>query len=178
LKVGDLVSTANGPKPVKFLAHSTRNLNTLRALGKMPIRISAGALGSHGPDLDTYLSPSHAIALDGHLVEAGALLIGSAIFQLEAFDAEEITFFNIEFEQHELIWANGMQAESYFASYRSNGFSRDSWDNFADYLALYGESATMLELDLPRIPFARQLPASVRLVLQRNEAPVKAGLRL
>lgn len=178
LVVGDLVTTASGSKPVKFLAHSTRSLNTLRALGKMPIRIRAGALGSHGPELDIYLSPSHAIALDGHLVEAGALLNGSTIDQLDAFDAEEITYFNIECEQHELIWANGMQSESYFASYRSNGFSRDSWDNFADYTALYGESATMQELDLPRIPFARQLPASVRLLLQRNEAPLKAGLSL
>jgi hypothetical protein len=178
LAVGDLVSTARGPKPVKFLAQSTRSLNTLRALGKMPIRMAAGALGNHGPERDTYLSPSHAIALEGHLVEAGALLNGSTITQLEAFAGEEITYFNIECERHELIWANGMQAESYFASYRTNGFSRDSWDNYANYLALYGESAAMDELDLPRIPFARQLPASVRLLLQKNETPQRVALKL
>ncbi len=178
LAVGDLVSTANGPRPVKFLARSSRDLNTLRGFGKMPIRIAAGALGTHGPERDTFLSPSHAIALDGHLVEAGALLNGSTISQLEAFDAEEITYFNIEFDQHELIWANGMQSESYFASYRTNGFSRDSWDNHDDYLSLYGASAQMEELDLPRIPFARQLPASVRLLLQRHETAPRASLSL
>ena len=30
---------------------------------------------------------------------------------------------NIELEQQELIWANGALTESYFSSYRSNGYS-------------------------------------------------------
>ena len=72
-----------------------------------------------------------------------------------------ITYYNLEFEHHEIISANGLEVESYFANFRSNGLSRSDWDNYADYQALYGDGGTMQELDLPRIPFARQLPVAV-----------------
>ncbi len=60
--------------------------------------------------------------------------------------------------------------ESYYANWRGDGYSRADWDNYADYIALYGDSKGMKELDLPRIPFARQLPAELRLMLQLNES--------
>jgi hypothetical protein len=170
LKPGDLVLTSEGVQAVKFLARTTCRLNALRGIGKMPIRIQAGALGQLGPEQDTYMSPSHAIHFDGHLVEAGALVNGESVWQVQDWaDSDTITYFNIELNEHVLIWANGMMAESYFSSYRTNGFSRESWDNYSEYLALYGSSEMMTELDMPRIPFARQLPMSLRLLFQLNE---------
>jgi hypothetical protein len=53
---------------------------------------------------------------------------------------------------------------------KSEGFSRQSWEKYDQYLELYGESESMKELDMPRIPFARQLPAELRLMLQLNES--------
>ena len=169
LKPGDLISTAEGPQPVRFLARSTRSIAQLQALGKMPIRINQGALGSLGPAQDTFLSPSHAIHFAGCLVEAGALINGTSIQQLNDWPDASLTYYNIELERHGLITANNLLVESYFANYRSNGFSRDCWDNYHDYVALYGAGELMEELPLPRIPFARQIPMQLRQSLQLHE---------
>ncbi len=169
LKPGDLISTAEGPQPVRFLARSTRSIAQLQALDKMPIRINQGALGSLGPAQDTFLSPSHAIHFAGCLVEAGALINGTSIQQLNDWPDAALTYYNIELERHGLITANGLLAESYFANYRSNGFSRDCWDNYNEYVALYGAGELMAELPLPRIPFARQIPMQLRQSLQLHE---------
>ena len=162
LEPGDLVLTPEGPVPVKFLARTRRHVAALRCLGRMPIQVQAGALGALGPERTTCMSPSHAILIDGHLVEAGALLNGTTVTQLQEWPETWLTYYNIELEVHGLIWANGLQAETYFSNFRSSGFSRNCWDNIADYVALYGEGELMQELPLPRIPFARQLPSSVR----------------
>jgi len=173
LKPGDLISTAEGPQPVRFLARSTRSIAQLQALGKMPIRINQGAFGSFGPDQDSFLSPSHAIHFAGCLVEAGALINGTSIQQLNDWPEAALTYYNIELERHSLITANQLLVESYFANYRSNGFSRDCWDNYHDYVALYGAGELMEELPLPRIAFARQIPMQLRLTLQLHEDKFK-----
>jgi hypothetical protein len=162
LALGDEVSTPSGPQRVKFIGRSTRFLPDLRAKGRMPIEIKAGALGDLGPAQDVLCSPSHAFLVEGVLVEAQALLNGNTIQQLDSLESFEFTYYSIELEQHALIWANGLLAETYFANMRDKGFSRDAWDNYEEYLALYGESLPMQELELPRIPFARQLPAEIK----------------
>ena len=172
LEVGDLVLTPDGPKAIQFLIRTTRSVDQLLSLGKMPICIGKGALGSLGPSRDTYLSPSHAIHFSGSLVEASALMNYATIHQLGDWKDVEITYYNIELESHDLITANGLLVESYFCNFRSNGVSRECWDNYSDYIALYGESKAMDELPLPRIPFARQLPAELRMLLQLNEPKV------
>ena len=173
LKPGDLISTAEGPQPVRFLARSTRSIAQLQALGKMPIRINQGAFGSFGPAQDSFMSPSHAIHFAGCLVEAGALINGTSIQQLNDWPEAALTYYNIELERHSLITANQLLVESYFANYRSNGFSRDCWDNYHDYVALYGAGELMEELPLPRIAFARQIPMQLRLTLQLHEDKFK-----
>jgi hypothetical protein len=170
LAVGDLVATPEGPKAVKFIGKTTRNIFDLRETGRMPIRIEAGSLGELGPNATIHCTPSHAFHIKGSLVEAQALVNGTTIQQLNDWDELMITYISIELEDHQLIWANGLLAETYYANFRSEGFSRQSWDNYDQYLELYGESESMKELDMPRIPFARQLPAELRLMLQLNES--------
>lgn len=128
----------------------------------MPIEIKAGALGVLGPVQNLLCSPSHSFFIQGSLVEAQALVNGDTIQQRDSLESFEFTYYSIELETHSLIWANGMLAETYFANVRGKGFSRESWDNYADYVALYGEGEPMKELELPRIPFARQLPPEIR----------------
>ena len=170
LAIGDLVATPEGSQAVKFIGKTTRNIFDLRETGRMPIRIEAGALGELGPDATIHCTPSHAFHIKGSLVEAQALINGTTIQQLNDWDELMITYISIELEDHQLIYANGLLTESYYANFRSEGFSRQSWDNYAQYLELYGESESMKELDMPRIPFARQLPAELRLMLQLNES--------
>jgi hypothetical protein len=165
LQIGDLISTANGAKAVKFACQSTRSFNELLATGKNPIRIAAGTFGATA---DLLMSPSHAINLEGNLIEAGALIDHASVERVTEWNATELTYFNLELDQHELIWANGVATESYFSSYRTNGFSRQSWDNYSEYVALYGEGELMQELDMPRIAFSRQIPAAVAAKLELN----------
>jgi len=165
LQIGDLVSTANGAKALKFVCQSTRSFNELLATGKNPIRVAAGAFGATA---DLLMSPSHAINLEGSLIESGALIDHASVERVGEWNAPELTYFNLELDQHELIWANGVATESYFSSYRTNGFSRQSWDNYSEYVALYGEGELMQELDMPRIAFSRQIPAAVAAKLELN----------
>ncbi len=165
LQIGDLISTANGAKAVKFACQSTRSFNELLATGKSPIRVAAGTFGATA---DLLMSPSHAINLEGSLIEAGALIDHASVERVTEWNATELTYFNLELDQHELIWANGVATESYFSSYRTNGFSRQSWDNYSEYVALYGEGELMQELDMPRIAFSRQIPAAVAAKLELN----------
>jgi hypothetical protein len=162
LRVGDLVLTASGVKPLKFLARTTSCITSLRTAGRMPICVSAGAFGEAGPSHDLWLSPSHAVKLADCLVEAGALCNGGSVHQPEGLGSMMVDYYNLEFEDHEIIYANDLAVESYYANWRGEGQSRASWDNYADYVALYGEGGQMQEQDLPRIPFARQLPVAVR----------------
>jgi hypothetical protein len=165
LQIGDLISTSNGAKALKFVCQSTRSFNELLATGKNPIRVAAGAFGATA---DLLMSPSHAVNLEGNLIEAGALIDHASVERVTEWNATELTYFNLELDQHELIWANGVATESYFSSYRTNGFSRQSWDNYSEYVALYGEGELMQELDMPRIAFSRQIPAAVAAKLELN----------
>lgn len=162
LVIGDPVLTPSGAQRLRFIGRSSRFLPELRAGGKMPIEIRAGALVALGPTQDLLCSPGHAFLIEGHLVEAQALVNGATIRQLETWHDFQFTYFSVELEQHQLIWANGVLSETYYANVRETGFSRDAWDNLSEYQALYGEGASMHELEMPRIPFARQLPAAVR----------------
>jgi hypothetical protein len=165
LQIGDLISTSNGAKALKFVCQSTRSFNELLATGKNPIRVAAGTFGATA---DLLMSPSHAINLEGSLIESGALIDHASVERVTEWNATELTYFNLELDQHELIWANGVATESYFSSYRTNGFSRQSWDNYSEYVALYGEGELMQELGMPRIAFSRQIPAAVAAKLELN----------
>jgi hypothetical protein len=92
LTIGDEVLTQSGVRRVKFIGHSTRVLPDLRATGKMPIRINAGALGDLGPIREIHCTPSHAFLIGGCLVEAQALINGSTIQQVKAWDEFAITY--------------------------------------------------------------------------------------
>jgi hypothetical protein len=162
LRVGDSVLTPNGPQPIRFIGESTYSLFQLNIAGKLPIRIEANALGDLGPSEPILCTPNHAFAIKGCLVEAQALINGTTVRQLETWEESSITFFSLELDDHSLVWANDLLTETYVATERHGAITRESWHNYGDYLALYGTSAPMADMPMPRIPFARQLPAEIR----------------
>jgi len=178
LKVGDEIATKSGIHKIKFVCRSSRKISCLIDLGRLPICIQAGAFGDAGPTQDLWISPSHAVLVMGHLVEASALLNWTTVTQPDFPGSPVVTYYNIELENHEITRANGLEVETYYANWRGDGYSRVDWDNYDDYIALYGESNGMKELDMPRIPFARQLPAELRLMLQLNESNQSPELAL
>ena len=158
LAVGDLVVTADGrAAPVRWVGVQTVMTTFAVRLRSFPVRIAAGALGHNLPARDLLVSPDHALFLDGVLVQAGALLNGTTIVRETAMP-ERFTYFHVELDDHSLILAEGVPAETFLDT-----VTRRRFDNFAQYEALYGDTgATISELPAPRIKSARQLPQALR----------------
>lgn len=70
---------------------------------------------------------------------------------------ERVTWYSIETEAHEIILAEGCPVETFLGA-----VPRQRWDNWREYLALYGAEPVIEELPLPKAHSARQLPRRVR----------------
>ncbi len=158
LAVGDLVLTADGGvRPVRFVGRQTFATLFADPRGTRPVRIAAGALGEGLPVRDLCVSPDHALFVDGVLVQAGALVNGTTVAPMTDLP-ERFTYFHVELEDHSLILAEGVPAETFV-----DNVTRRRFDNHADYVALYGETKPMIaEMAVPRIKSARQLPHALR----------------
>jgi hypothetical protein len=75
-----------------------------------PVRVAAGAFGEKIPHRDLWLSPDHAVYVDGVLIPIRLLVNGETIKQEER---NEVTYWHVELEQHDVILAEGLPCESY-----------------------------------------------------------------
>ena len=167
LAIGDLVLTADGhAAPVRWVGVQTVVSLFADRLRTFPVRITAGALGPDLPVRDLLVSPDHALFLDGVLVQAGALVNGTTILRETAMP-ERFTYFHVELDDHALILAERVPAETFLDT-----VTRRRFDNWADYEARYGDPGPVLtELPAPRVKSARQLPQALR---ERIDARVAA----
>lgn len=114
LEVGERVLTRdNGPREVRWIGRQT-----VRATGDLaPILIAKGALNNSG---DLMLSPNHRLFIYQRrdhikagraevLVRARQLVNGHSVVQS---DGGFVEYFQILFDQHEIIYAEGIAAES------------------------------------------------------------------
>ena len=115
LTAGDVVVTASGEyRPVKWVGHRVidcRGHSNPKAV--LPVRIAAGAIGPNQPSEDLLVSPAHTICVDllgETLVHAAHLVNGASIAQIEV---DEIDYWHVELESHDLLVANNLAAESY-----------------------------------------------------------------
>ena len=145
LAIGDRVLTISGEsKPVKWIGkrgYSGQFIAGNRTV--LPVVVRAGALAPDIPARDLWVSPWHALLLDGALVPAKLLVNGQTILQPEAVD--QVEYFHLEFEAHEVIWAEGAPAESYVECDNRQGFH-----NAHEFAALYPDDR--------RASFGRCLP--------------------
>ncbi|MCA0045284.1 Hint domain-containing protein [Celeribacter litoreus] len=125
LSVGDSVLTRdNGPRTVRWIG-----MTTMRATGAFaPIVIKAGAFDNTG---DLMLSPNHRIFIRDRqesawpkscaevLVKARHLVNGHDVIQAEG---GFVDYFQLMFDEHETIFAEGLAAESMFADSRAQPF--------------------------------------------------------
>jgi hypothetical protein len=77
-----------------------------------PLRIARSAIDDNVPSSDLYVTPSHALYLDGVLVPAGDLVNGTTIAVDDADELDVIEYFHIMFEQHDVVDAQGVICES------------------------------------------------------------------
>jgi len=137
LSVGDLVLLADGTsQPVVWIGmRALEPRRHPRPETVQPVRIRAGALADGVPVRDLFVSPDHALLLDGMLVPAKVLVNGSTI---AACDVESVRYFHVELETHAALLADGAPAESYLET-----GNRDAFQG--------GSGATILHPDLAQI---------------------------
>src|SRR5215831_12921388 len=122
LAIGDMVVTVSGEaKPIKWIGRRGYARRFIAGNpGVLPIVVRAGALAPEIPVRDLWLSPGHALLLDGVLVSSEHLINGLTILQAKAVD--QVEYFHLEFEEHEVILAEGAPAESYVECGNRRGF--------------------------------------------------------
>jgi hypothetical protein len=100
-----------------------------------PVRIKSSALAPDVPHTDLYVTPRHALFIDGVLIPAGSLVNGTTIALYAADEFDELEFLHIKLETHDVIYAEGAPSETLLRV-------EETASNFADYLRKYGASAT------------------------------------
>jgi hypothetical protein len=169
LAIGDVVLTAEGREaPVKWLGRQTISTTFADPNRVVPIRIKAGALDENLPARDLLVSPCHAILVDGVLVHAGALVNGVTVVR-ETDVPTSFVYYHVELDDHSLILAEGVPAETFIDNIDRLGF--DNWD---EHERLYPESHAIRELTYPRAASARQVPVAI---VRRLEARAGALVR-
>jgi hypothetical protein len=149
---------------VKWIGYQRRTPEFAQFDDYLPVKICAGALEENVPVRDLYLSPDHAVLVDGHLIHAQALVNGRTIIKMTEWEGD-IEYYHIETENHEIIFAEGVPCETFI-----DNVSREQFDNYAEYQALYPYTQMMRELPLPRVKFRRQMPSAIwRRLMERAD---------
>jgi collagen type I alpha len=84
-----------------------------------PVCVKAGAIAEATPARDLWLSPGHGIFIDGVIVQAEKLINGVTIVQSAC---ERVDYWHVELERHDIIYAEGLAAESYLDTGNRTGF--------------------------------------------------------
>jgi Hint domain len=167
LQIGDEVTTASGQaRPIKWIGR--RSYLGRFVMGRkdiLPICIKTGALDDNVPKRDLWISPHHAMLLDGVLIEAKDLVNGISIVQAERID--KVEYFHIELETHDLILAEGALSETFL-----DDDSRFIFQNAHEYRTLYPDAAaTLQQYCAPRYEDGYEVEAV------RRRLALRAGLR-
>ncbi len=113
LQPGDLVLTENGAaEPVRWVGSRIVDANAHPAPeAVLPIRIRRDAIGPGRPQRDLWVSPDHALHIDGMLIAARLLVNGVSIATDEA--VRQPRYLHVELARHAILLAEGLPAESY-----------------------------------------------------------------
>ena len=117
LGVGDMVSTVSGEsRAIKQVISWTaeRKPNRDWTDDVAPIKICRSALAPNVPHRDLYLSPGHALYLDGVLIAAQGLVNDRSIVRCSKGAEDRLTYFQLDLEDHQVIFAEGAPVESCF----------------------------------------------------------------
>lgn len=124
LREGDYVqSKDSGAQQIQWIGSRRMSGARLFAMPKLrPIRIRAGALGVERPDEELLVSPEHRMLVKGEVAQAlfntpevlvsAKDLINSGSITVD-MAVREITYIHILLPQHQILWANGVETESF-----------------------------------------------------------------
>ncbi|UGX88647.1 Hint domain-containing protein [Phyllobacterium meliloti] len=175
LKEGDLIlSLNNGTVAVTWTG--SRRLDP-KAMDKprdeLPVRIRAGAIAENVPHRDLFVSPDHCMFIDGSLIPAKLLINGTTITQ--EIILSPIDYFHVELEEHDVIWAEGAQAETYLDLGNRNVFLEPGVLQFTSVKAKEAKACYPLAYWGPAVDSARALLAEREVALGYNTDEAKAS---
>ncbi len=124
LRPGERVQTRdNGLQEILWAGHRRMSGARLHAMpGLRPIRFRAGALGIGRPDEDLLVSPQHRMLLRGPaaraLFNADEVLVAAEDLLNDHtitvdHDLRDVSYVHLLLPQHNILWANGLESESY-----------------------------------------------------------------
>ncbi|MDR7125747.1 Hint domain-containing protein [Pseudotabrizicola sp. 4114] len=126
LKQGDMILTVDhGPQVIRWIG--SRHLTAgelVQAPSLRPIRIQAGALGGGRPVFDLIVSPQHRVLINSKIVqkmfgEKEVLVAAKQLVSIDGIDVvneyDDVTYYHFLCDQHESVFANGVQTESLYA---------------------------------------------------------------
>jgi Hint domain len=167
LRIGDNVVTMSAAaRPIRWIGR--RSYARRFALGRrgiLPICIKAGALDAGLPRRDLWISPHHAMYLDGVLIEAKDLVNGASIIQ--ASQVDKVEYWHIELETHDVIAAEGAWSETYI-----DDDNREMFHNAHEYTLLYPATAPQ-----PARYCAPRVADGYEVETARRRINARAGLR-
>ncbi|WP_204113298.1 Hint domain-containing protein [Shimia biformata] len=124
LREGDRVSTKdNGAQEVVWIGSRKMTGARLFAMPRLrPIRIRAGALGIERPDDELVVSPEHRLLIEGPvaralfntpevMVAARELVNDHSV--IVDHQMKTVTYVHLLLPNHEVLWANGVETESF-----------------------------------------------------------------
>lgn len=149
LAEGDRVITRDhGVQPIRWIGATTMSASYAAANKRLrPILIRKDALGPNQPERDMRVSRQHRVLVrdwradvmfgepDGVLVPAFALCNDSTI--IEERPTEDVTFIHMVFDNHEVVYADGLEAESFHPAARTIAGLRS--EQRAELLELFPE---------------------------------------
>ena len=148
LAIGDLLPTVfGGLRPIQWIGrYPFRKSDPSKAWVKnaLPVRIARSALAPDLPHADLYVTALHCLLIDGVLIPAEMLVNGATITRYEP-EGDELEFFHVKLESHDVVYAEGVEAETL-------AHVDESFVNFADYLRRYGAPATEESRCAPLVP--------------------------
>ena len=122
----------------------------------VPVRVARSALGPDVPHADLFVSKAHALLIDDVLVPVCNLINGTTIALYDDRALDELGFFHIELELHDVIYAEGAPCETLLDVDQSA-------INFVEYLRLYGPSASQNTPCAPVFGHGRRIEIKSRL---------------
>ena len=161
LREGDCVRTLDGTEPIVWIGYRSFDCRRHPAPHLVwPVRVSAHALGAGLPRHDLWLSPGHALFIDGVLIPVKFLIDGDAVAQVPM---DSVEYWHLELPRHAVLIAEGLPVESYLdagdRAHFDNG--RGSVTQYSDFASRLWEAKACAPLIVggPRLALARALVA-------------------
>ena len=182
LEVGDLIQTVDhGLQPLCWIGSRHLDASVLAKNANMrPIRIRKDVLRSRGGVRDLVVSPQHRILVASPVAQkmfgnTEVLVAAKQLLEINgveiAYDLEEVTYFHILFDEHQLVLADGVPAESlYLGPQTQRSLSSAGWEEILTLLPEISSPSFMLTSCRPIIQ--NKLARKLALRHSKNNKPL------